>query len=150
MKNEILLALVFVAFVGGCQPKATEIYSPSSQALKGYDPVSYFMEGRPVKGSESFTYKWKDANWYFSSQQNLDTFKKSPEKFAPQYGGFCAYGCSNGRKVSTDPNAWSIVDGKLYLNHNLEVKEKWVKDQTARIDQADKNWPIVRTGKQFK
>ena len=144
MKREILLAVLVVAFVGGCKHKAAEVYSQSSQAISGYDPLAYFTEGRPVKGSEAFTYKWKDANWYFSSQQNLDSFKNAPEKYAPQYGGYCAYGCSFGRKVSTDPNAWTIVDGKLYLNHSAEVKAKWIKDQKERIDQADKNWPDVK------
>lgn len=143
MKRKVLFAVLVVTFVGSCKHKAAEVYSSSSRAIAGYDPVAYFREGSPVKGNEVFTYNWNDANWYFSSQQNLDSFKNSPEKYAPQYGGFCAYGCSNGRKVSTDPNAWTIVDGKLYLNHNLEVKEKWVKDQKKRIEQADKNWPAV-------
>ena len=144
MKKEVLLAVLVVAFVGSCKHKAGEVYSLSSQAIAGYDPVAYFTEGKPVKGSETFTYNWKDADWYFSSQQNLDSFKQSPEKYAPQYGGYCAYACSKGRKASTDPNAWTIVDGKLYLNHSIEVKEKWIKDQKERIDEGDKNWPGIK------
>jgi YHS domain-containing protein len=142
MKTVIAL-VVFLFVVAGCGHKP-EIFSASSQAINGYDPVAYFTEGKPVKGSDEFTYKWKDATWYFSSKQNLDSFENDPEKFAPQYGGYCAYGCSNGRKVPTDPNAWTIVDGKLYLNKSLEIKEKWMKEQEERINQANKNWPAVK------
>jgi hypothetical protein len=71
-------------------------------------------------------------------------FSKSPEKYAPQYGGYCAYGMSEGHKAPTDPNAWTIVNGKLYLNYSLDVKQKWNKNQMERIDQADKNWPQLK------
>lgn len=144
MKKEIILAVLTVVLVSACHHKGTEIYSPSSLAINGYDPVAYFTEARPVKGSQSFTYKWKDASWFFASQQNLDSFKNSPEKYAPQYGGYCAYACSFGRKATTDPNAWKIVNGKLYLNHSLEVQEKWLKNQNERIAEADQKWPDVR------
>ncbi|HEX5652295.1 MAG TPA: YHS domain-containing (seleno)protein, partial [Chitinophagaceae bacterium] len=91
-----------------------------------------------------YVFKWKQANWYFSSKAHLDSFSNNPEKFAPQYGGFCAFACSNGRKAPTDPNAWAIIDGKLYLNKSLEIQEKWNQNQKERIEQADKNWPLVK------
>ena len=145
MKTSSLLTAFLVATAISCtHKKTTEIFTTASQAIGGYDPVSYFTEDRAVKGREEFSYKWKDATWLFSSKQNLDSFTTSPMKYSPQYGGWCAFGCSNERKATTDPNAWTIVDGKLYLNHNAEVKEKWVKEQKQRIELADKNWPVIK------
>jgi YHS domain-containing protein len=145
MKASSLLMTFLVIIANSCaHKKTTEIFTTASQAIGGYDPVSYFTESKPVKGNEEFSYKWKDATWLFSSKENLDLFTANPENYAPQYGGWCAYGCSNGRKATIDPNIWTIVDGKLYLNHSAEVKEKWMKEQKQRIEQADKNWPAVR------
>ena len=97
-----------------------------------------------MKGVRDFTYQWNGANWYFSSKANQDSFSKNPEKYAPQYGGYCAYGCSEGHKAPTDPNAWTIIDGKLYFNYSLKVKEMWVKNTNERIAQADKIWPTIK------
>ncbi|MDP4264935.1 MAG: YHS domain-containing (seleno)protein [Bacteroidota bacterium] len=146
MKTSSVLTALLIVVAASCthNDKMPEIYSSSSYAIGGYDPVAYFTEAKPVKGSEEFSYQWKDANWIFSSKQNLDSFTANPEKFAPQYGGWCAYGCSKGHKATTDPNAWTIVDGKLYLNHSLQVKEGWMKDQKQSIEEADKNWPGIK------
>jgi YHS domain-containing protein len=143
MKTFVLSALVCL-LLSSCTNRQPEIFTGSSTAINGYDPVAYFTDQKPVKGNPEFTYQWKDANWIFSSQQNLQLFEKDPEKYAPQYGGYCAYGCSKGKKVTTDPNAWTIVDGKLYLNHNAEVKELWMKEQKERIEMADKQWPGIK------
>ena len=116
----------------------------SGKAIRGYDPVTYFTESKPVKGNEKHAYKWNNADWYFSSQQNLDLFKANPEKYAPQYGGYCAYGLSNGYKAPTDADAWTIENGKLYLNYNTDVREMWNKEKKERIEKADKNWPQVK------
>jgi YHS domain-containing protein len=116
----------------------------SGMAIRGYDPVAYFTESKPVKGNEKLVYNWNNTNWYFSSQQNMDLFKANPEKYAPQYGGYCAYGLSNGYKAPTDADAWSIENGKLYLNYNTEVREMWNKEKKERIEKADKNWPQVK------
>ena len=89
-------------------------------------------------------YNWNEANWYFSSQKNLDQFKANPEKYAPQYGGYCAFGLSNGYKAPTDEDAWTIENDKLYLNYSLQVRQEWNKDRQQRIKQADQNWPSVR------
>ena len=144
MKKRILLtAFVVVSTVSLFAQKA-EVFNPSNEAIRGYDPVAYFTEGKPVKGNEKLSYQWKNANWFFATKQNLDLFTKNPEKYAPQYGGYCAYGLSEGHKAPTDPNAWTIVDGKLYLNYSLDVKEKWKQDQKQRIVKADKNWPQLK------
>jgi YHS domain-containing protein len=144
MKKEIPLAAFFLGIVASSVAQKTEVFTPSNQAVRGYDPVAYFTERKPVKGKENLTYHWKDATWYFSSKENLNSFTKNPEKYAPQYGGYCAYGMSKGHKATTDPNAWTIVDEKLYLNNSLQVKEKWMKDQQQNIVKANENWPLAK------
>jgi YHS domain-containing protein len=111
-------------------------------ALSGYDAVSYFS-GTPAKGSDEFSTDWKGAKWKFASAANRDTFTASPEKYAPQYGGYCAYAVSKGATAPGDPNAWTVVDNKLYLNFSPAVKETWSKDIPGNITKADGNWPNV-------
>ena len=84
-----------------------------------------------------------DAIWYFKSQENLDMFKTTPTKYAPQYGGYCAWSVSQGNNASSDPEQWTIVNDKLYLNYDQEIKERWLKNRDALILEADKNWPEV-------
>lgn len=116
----------------------------SNKAVSGYDAVAYFTKGKPVKGKKQFTYTYKGANWLFSSQEHLDLFKQSPDKYAPQYGGFCAWavGAKNAR-ASADPEKWKIVDGKLYLNYDDGVQKKWLKDIPGFIAKGDTNWPTL-------
>ena len=110
-------------------------------ALKGYDAVAYFTEGRPVMGTKEFQHEWQGARWQFSSGVNRDLFAADPGKYAPQYGGYCAFGVSEGHKAKVDPSVWKIVDGKLYLNYDAGVGNEWRKDIPGRITKADKNWP---------
>ena len=110
-------------------------------AIKGYDPVAYFLQSSAVKGSPNFTHEWMGAKWQFSSAANRDEFAKNPEKYVPQYGGYCAYGVSRGHTVPVDPEAWKIVDGKLYLNYSKGVQKTWLGNTAGYIDQANKNWP---------
>jgi len=119
-------------------------FTKGDKAIRGYDPVAYFTENKPVRGVEKLVFNWNNSNWYFSSQQNLDLFKANPEKYAPQYGGYCAYGLSNGYKAPTEADAWTIENGKLYLNYNKEVREMWSKEKKERIEKADKNWPAIK------
>jgi hypothetical protein len=113
-------------------------------AIKGYDPVAYHKEGKPVKGSNKYELTWKDAQWRFASAEHRDLFKTDPETYAPRYGGYCAWAVSQGYTASVDPeNAWTIFEGKLYLNYNVEVKEKWQMDIPGNIKKADANWPGV-------
>lgn len=141
MKTIATVLLVFVCFIAPAQK--SPIYTTNDGAIKGYDPVAYFMQGEPVKGSKSFTYEWKEADWYFSSQENLETFKADPEKYAPQFGGYCAYGVSKGSLYKIEPEAWKIVDGKLYLNYSKSIQKKWDADRDAFIRKAEENWPNV-------
>ncbi|OYU68231.1 MAG: YHS domain protein [Cytophagaceae bacterium BCCC1] len=117
------------------------------KAIKGYDPVAYFTEQKAIEGKTELVYEWNGSKWLFSSQANLDAFKVDPEKFAPQYGGFCAYGTSENHLSPTDPNAWTVVDGKLYLNYNKKVKELWSKDIPSRIKKADEYWNTLKNSK---
>ena len=110
-------------------------------ALQGYDPVAYFQQSLPVKGSPEFSFKWMDATWLFSSAGNRDKFAADPQRYAPQYGGYCAYAVSQGHTASIDPEAWRIVNGKLYLNYSKAVQKTWEKDTAGYIQKADQNWP---------
>ncbi|MEM1277371.1 MAG: YHS domain-containing (seleno)protein [Pseudomonadota bacterium] len=112
-------------------------------AIDGTDPVAYFTEGKPVEGSSDHVMEWNGATWYFSNAENLATFAANPEKYAPQYGGYCAWAVSQGYTASTDPEAWSIVDGKLYLNYNKSVQERWEQNIPEHIAKGDQNWPEV-------
>jgi YHS domain-containing protein len=109
-------------------------------AIKGYDTVAYFKDGKALKGNESFTFKWHDMTWYFSTKENRDLFVASPEKFAPQYDGYCAWALTEARIAKTDPEVWKIVDGKLYLNCSATAYEKWNRDIPGNIKKADANW----------
>lgn len=126
-----------------------EVFSKSDLAIQGYDPVAYFKESKPVQGKKEFSHVWKDATWQFSSQENLTTFKANPEKFAPQFGGYCAYGVADGHKAPTSPDAWTVVGDKLYLNYNKDVRELWKKDQKNFIKKANENWPEVKKEKDW-
>lgn len=115
----------------------------SNAAVGGYDTVAYFTDGMPVKGKSQFRTKWMGADWYFASKEHLEMFKANPTAYAPQYGGYCAYGVSQMAAVKGDPLLWKIVDGKLYLNINKAVVKIWNKDIPGYISKADQNWPKV-------
>jgi len=109
-------------------------------AIKGYDPVAYFTDGKPVKGSRSLTFEWRGATWRFATREHLELFRADPEKYAPQYGGYCAWAMAQGDAVGVDPRIWTIVDGRLYLNYNADVQKKWKADIPGYIERADLNW----------
>lgn len=113
--------------------------------LAGYDAVSYFTENAPVKGSADFTAVHNDAIYYFSSSENRDLFNSAPGKYAPQYGGFCAYGAAIGAKFPIDPKVFAIVDNKLYVNNSVNVGKLWNAKQTKAIELADRKWPTIKS-----
>ena len=113
-------------------------------AIKGYDAVSYFYNNGPVEGSEQFTATYKNAIYQFSSAKNRDLFRANPQKYAPQFGGYCAMGVALEKKLDTDPMAYKIVDGKLYLNLNAAVQKKWLTDVPGYIETADDNWRDIK------
>jgi len=112
-------------------------FKVSGVALRGYDTVAYFTQSKPVEGVDAYSTEWSGATWKFSSNEHLELFKNDPEKYAPQYGGYCAYGVAMNNLIKIEPDVWTIVDDKLYLNYNAGVKRKWVKDVSGYISKAD-------------
>ncbi len=115
----------------------------NNDAIYAYDTVAYFTQSKAVKGSEKYQTQWRGALWSFSSQQHLDMFKQEPEKYAPQYGGYCAYAMADGRLVGVDEEAFTIVDGKLYLNYSKSVMEDWREDIPGYVEKADVAYPTL-------
>ena len=116
-------------------------------AIKGYDPVAYFTIGHPVKGGPDIEYVWKDAHWRFSTQEDRDAFIKDPDKFSPQYGGYCAFGVSVNVLADIDPEAWAIMDEKLYLFHRLASLDKFKTATAENISNANANWSVLQPKK---
>jgi len=141
----MILAVAGSACAGAAEPIDTQsggLFSHATGlAILGYDPVAYFDDARPEKGSPQFVATWKGATWQFASQAHLEEFRREPERFAPQYGGYCAYGVARDQLVEIDPNAWTILDGKLYLNYTADTQKKWLTDTPGFIRQADEKFP---------
>ena len=146
-----LLACFFVAFatpaVAAAAAPAVRVDS-AGLAIHGYDPVAFFQQGRPVKGSAEHSHQWSGATWRFASVAARDAFAGDPQRFAPQFGGYCAWAVSQHYLAPGDPNFWKIVDGKLYLNANARAKELWEADQADAIVRGHANWPAVLTDNQ--
>jgi len=137
----ISLSFVFTIFSSPLYAGEGPTYvDKKGYAIKGYDSVAYFTEQAPVKGDKAISYEWNHGVWLFSSTANRDLFKEAPEKYAPQYGGYCAYGVAKGSFAKIDPKQWTILDGKLYLNYNKRINKRWVKKQDEYIETGDKNW----------
>jgi YHS domain-containing protein len=137
----VLATIIMATLLSACASiSSTPTFQDDAGALRGYDPVAYFSEEKPVQGSPDFSANHKGATWYFSSAENKAMFEHDPQKYSPQYGGYCAYAMANGFVVSSDPAAFSLVDGKLYLNYSLGVRETWLEDVPGNIESADQNW----------
>ncbi|MEL0659534.1 YHS domain-containing (seleno)protein [Psychromonas arctica] len=134
-----LLASSF-AFAANIEVNAND----NDLAIKGYDTVSYFTEGTPTKGSDKYTAAYNGAVYHFASADNRDLFKEDPAKYAPQYGGFCAFGVALNQKFDTDPTAWHIKGDKLYLNLNKDVQKKWLTDVPGYLKQSQGNWTTIK------
>jgi YHS domain-containing protein len=121
------------------------VFQKEGVALRGYDAVAYFTQGQPVKGVPQFQAQYQGVVFHFASAAHRDSFIASPEKYAPQYGGYCAFGMSNGYKAATDPASFTVREGKLYLNYNSEVQKMWTANMPALINKADQLWPAAST-----
>ena len=135
----VLVTIVSNAFAAGPDVNATN----TGLALRGVDPVSYFTAGKPQAGQVGITAQYNGATYRFTTEANRDAFKANPAKYAPQYGGFCAFGTAMGIKVDGDPTLWKIVDDKLYLNLSKDIQERWNKDIPGFINTADDNWTKI-------
>jgi hypothetical protein len=146
-KNTVMAILIMAAFclLALSTAFAIEPVNKTSDgvAIKGYDPVAYFIDRRSVKGSRDFEYVWMGAKWRFSTAGHRDLFIKDPEKYAPKYGGYCAYAVSQRTTADIAPEAWNIVDGRLYLNLSKKIRDKWNKDISGYIKKADEKWPKI-------
>lgn len=142
-RNTFLLLVVLAAATFSASATAGEFFEAGGVAIRGIDPVAYFRENRPVKGAESLIATHRGSVFRFASTANRDAFIAMPERYAPQYGGFCAYAVALGYKASIDPEAFTIVDGKLYLNFNKPTEVLWRKDIPGYIRKGDANWPAV-------
>jgi len=120
-----------------------ETFAVDGIAIRGIDPVGYFTDSAPIAGSAEFTSDYNGATWQFASAENKATFDADPETYAPQYGGYCAYAVSKGATAPTDPEAWTVHDGKLYLNFSVDVRSIWKEDIPGNVAKADANWPKV-------
>lgn len=143
MKKQILILLIAVisaSTFAQTSKSAKHVNTENGIAIQGYDPVAYFENSKAIKGNKEVTATFQDATYYFSTENNKTLFLKNPTQYIPQFGGYCAYGMSEGYEAPIKPEAFTIVDNKLYLNYNLKVKETWLKDQTNRIQKANDNW----------
>jgi len=136
------IAAFFVSLAASAEPPVyTGVFS--SRAVSGYDTVAYFTEGKPVKGDKAHSTEYNGATWLFSSADNLAAFEADPERYAPQFGGYCAWAVSQGYTASADPDNWAIVDDKLYLNYNDDVQATWNEDRAGFIAAANENWSTL-------
>lgn len=141
-KRRITLGLLALAFMSRLATSG-DFFEVEGLALRGYDPVAYFEANMPIKGSPPHSFTYQGSKFLFATASNQKKFAANPEKYAPQFGGFCALGTANGYKVKTEPDAFKVVDGKLYLNYDRKVLDIWSKDQPGFISRANQNWPEV-------
>jgi len=139
----VLAALLFALPVFAQTGKLLLNLDKNGVAIQGYDPVAFFTQNKPVKGNAQFQSSYKGATYYFASAEDKATFDASPAKYEPQFGGFCAYGVSIGKVVPIKVEAFQIVNGRLLLQYDLDVKDKFNKDQNANLAKADSNWPGI-------
>jgi YHS domain-containing protein len=144
MKNFLVILLLLAGSSGVAWSQKSQVFITDEGAIRGYDPVAFFKDHAPVRGLREISHIWGGATWYFASEENRKLFVADPEKFAPQYGGYCAYGTADGHKAPTQTETWSIVDGRLYFNYNKQVQKDWKKNQAELIKRADENWPTVK------
>ena len=144
-RNFILSAMVTATALTATPALAAKdrVFTSWGVAIRGTDPVAYFTQNRAVEGRKKFSHIYEVAEFRFATAQNRDLFMRDPEKYAPQFGGYCAWAVSLGYTASTVPEAFTIVDGKLYLNYSLQVRAQWEADKDNRIILGQQNWPSV-------
>lgn len=146
-RRALLLAAIAIP-VGGtilrpALASEPEVYAPGGVAISGYDAVAYFTEGKPVPGKAEHALKWHGVTWYFATAKSMEAFEMNPSAYAPQYGGYCAYAMSKGAVAPTVPEAFTVYEGRLYLNFSTEVRAIWSRDIPGNIARADAHWPAA-------
>jgi YHS domain-containing protein len=137
-----LLSLLLAGVASADSPIAP-VNTENGWAIKGYDPVAYFTTGKPTPGMAQFTTTYKGATYRFATSDNRARFIAAPEKFVPQYGGYCAYAIALNQVADIDPDEWAIVNDKLYLNNGFLAQTLWSFDKSSNIAKGDRNWPLV-------
>ena len=138
----LLATSVFVVLADSPRPP---VNSSKGVALRGYDAVAYFTEGKPVRGQAELRFAWNGSVWWFASAEHRHLFMAMPERYAPQFGGYCAWAVSQGYTADGDPEAWKIVDGRLYVNYSKRVQKRWEEDIPSHIGKGNANWPAMLT-----
>jgi hypothetical protein len=151
----MLKVVLLIAGLMTAAPSAAESVAPvnadaNGLALKGYDPVAYFTDRRAVPGLPALQHAWNGATWRFATPANRDLFAKDPEKYAPQFGGYCAWAVSRNYTADVDPDAYEIVSGKLYLNYSRFVQLRWRQRREENIRKGEENWPKLQAGREAK
>jgi len=149
MRTAFSTVMILVTLSGVTLAKELNNLDANQVALQGYDPVGFFTENHPVKGNQQFQSQYHGATYYFASAEHKAAFEKDPAKYEPQFGGFCAYGASRGKAVPIKIEAWQIVNGRLLMQYDLDVKAKFNNDPQEKLTKADKNWPglVEKLGK---
>ena len=149
MKKLIVLLTLFSTLSAMASAKELLNVDGNGVAIQGYDPVAFFTDSRPLKGNSQFQSEYRGAKYYFVSAEHKVSFDKEPAKYEPQFGGYCAYGASIGRKAPIKIDAWQIVNGRLLMQYDLDIKDKFNRDQQGNLRRADQNWPglVERYGK---
>lgn len=136
-----VVALLLSGVVQAAEPVRTGLLS--NVAVDGYDVVAYFTRGEAVEGSSGYSVEWRGAEWHFANAEHQERFRAEPARYAPAYGGYCAYAVAEGYTAAGDPAHWRIHEGRLYLNYDAEVQTRWEADREAYIAAADANWTEV-------
>ena len=148
MRHARMLALSVGLAAYALSAAAAEVHETGGIGIKGHDPVAYFDQGRAVAGKPELSVEHAGVTYRFATPEHRDAFRANPVKYLPQYGGFCAFGVAGGYKADIDPEAFSLVDGKLYLNYSKSIRAKWLGDVPGYVGKADAKWPeVARTDK---
>ena len=139
--KELLFVFLALAAQSTVAPAKELLNLENGVAIQGYDPVAFFADNRPVKGNAQFQSEYRGAKYYFASAEHKTAFDKEPAKYEPQFGGYCAYGASRGKTVPIKIETWEIVNGRLLLQYDLDVKSKFDKDPQGTLRKADETWP---------
>lgn len=140
--RRVVLAMLSATFASPAFATAA-VFSPDDVAINGYDTVAYFTQSQPIAGNLEYAVNWNDAVWLFATPDNMALFEADPESYAPQFGGYCAYALSKGSIAPTVPEAWTVHNGKLYLNFSQRARELWLADIPGNVDKANGYWPDI-------
>lgn len=137
----LFLAACVLAFASSASAQVNS--NGGANAIGGYDPVAYFTDHAPVRGTAEHSFDWHGGHWLFASEEHRALFAANPARYAPAYGGYCAWAAADGRLATIDPQAWHVEGGRLFLNYSLDIRRQWLADRAHLIQQADERWPAL-------